>query len=273
MTLTPQATRHIRVGCHLTYSLPEPGPLMFVLEAQNNRDQRLLQSERSLEPNVLHPYQDMHGNLIWRVFAGAGELHVRADQVFEVTSSLDAISPGLQRTLIQDLPDEVIVYTLPSRYCQSDLFLQDAWTMFGHVQGGWAQVQAVCDWLHANLTYSAGSTSNTSALEAYRSRIAVCRDFAHLGISFCRALSIPARYVSGYLPEIDVVPDGLPMDFHAWFQVYLEGAWWTFDARHNFPRTGRVVIAIGRDAADVAFSTVYGATQLVGMQVWADEIT
>jgi transglutaminase-like putative cysteine protease len=174
--------------------------------------------------------------------------------------------------LVQDLPDDVIVYTLPSRYCQSDLFLQDAWTLFGHVQGGGAQVQAVCDWLHAQITYAPGSTSSTSALEAYRVRTAVCRDFAHMAISFCRALSIPARYISGYLPEIGVPPDGLPMDFHAWFQAYLGGAWWTFDARHNSPRTGRIVIAMGRDAADVAFSTIYGATQLVSLQVWADEI-
>jgi transglutaminase-like putative cysteine protease len=275
-------TRHVRVGCQLVYSLPEPGPLMFALEAQDAADQRLVHSDCGLDgtpvaagqagPNTLRSYRDAYGNRIWRVFADAGELRVRTDQVFEVTANLEPVVPDLERVPVQHLPDDVIVYTLPSRYCQSDLLLQDAWNLFGHVRGGWRQVQAICDWLHATITYAPGSTSSTSALEAYTARTAVCRDFAHMGISFCRALSIPARYVGGYLPEIGVVPDGLPMDFHAWFQAYLGGAWWTFDARHNAPRTGRIVIATGRDAADVAFSTIYGATRLVSMRVWADGI-
>jgi transglutaminase-like putative cysteine protease len=170
------------------------------------------------------------------------------------------------------LPDEVIVYTLPSRHCPSDLFIPDAWQMFGYIIGGWAQVQAVCDWLHANITYAKGSTSTTTGWDAYQLRQGVCRDFAHLGVCFCRALNFPARYVCGYLPDINVPFDPTPMDFHVWFEVYIEGAWRTFDARHNIPRTGRVLIARGRDAVDTAFSTIYGSGQLVGFKVWADQV-
>ena len=144
--------------------------------------------------------------------------------------------------------------------------------MFGDIQSGWEQVQAVCDWIHTNITYGKGSTSNTSSYEVYQASRGVCRDFAHLAVTFCRALNIPARYVCGYLPDIGVEPDPAPMDFHAWFEVYMDGAWRTFDARHNRPRIGRTLIATGRDAVDVAFATIYGGTQLTHMQIWADHV-
>lgn len=249
-------------------------PLMFALEPRERPGQRILKSHHSFDPSpqTFSTYQDNYGNLIWRLLVPAGEFRLSHQVLAEVSGALDPVHPELRKIPVQDLPDEVIVYTLPSRYCPSDLFLAEAWTLFGQVKDGWAQVQAVCDWLYGNIQYSPGSISSTSALEAYQQRRAVCRDFAHLGVSFCRALSIPARYVCGYLPEIGVEPDGLPMDFHAWFEVYLGNGWHTFDARHNTPRTGRVLIASGRDAADVAFSTVYGATQLSSIRVWADEV-
>lgn len=268
-------TRRVRVGCELSYELPYPAPLMFVLEPKDRPSQRILDSRRAFSP-ILGPerfrsYEDAHGNIIWRVNAPAGRFEVLHDVILQVSASLDPVIPELTGTPIHELPDEVIVYTLPSRYCPSDLFVQDAWNLFGNTPEGWARVQAVCDWLHANITYGAGSNASSTALDAYFSRRGVCRDFAHLGVSFCRALNIPARYVCGYLPDIGVPPDGLPMDFHAWFEVYLGGAWRTFDARHNHPRTGRVIIATGRDAADTAFSTTYGPTQLTMIRVWADE--
>jgi transglutaminase-like putative cysteine protease len=204
------------------------------------------------------------------VLAPQGELKIIYDVMIEVPAGLDPVLTDLPKTQIHDLPDDVIEYTLPSRYCPSDLFITEAWDLFGNIQSGWAQVQAVCDLLFMRVSYMSGSTSSTTALEAYQARRAVCRDFAHMGISFCRALNIPARYVSGYLPDIGV-PLTPPMDFHAWFEAYLDGAWRTFDARHNTPRTGRVVVATGRDAADVAFSTTYGATNLAFIRVWADE--
>lgn len=270
-----EGTRHIRVGCELIYDLPMKAPLMFALEPLERPGQRILQSHHSFEPTpqAFSSYQDNYGNRIWRLLAPAGVFRLYHDAIVETSAALDPVHSRLRKVPVQDLPNKTIVYTLPSRYCPSDLFISEAWRLFGGVSDGWAQVQAICDWLHQNIEYKAGSGSSTSALEAYQQRRAVCRDFAHLGVSFCRALSLPARYVCGYLPEIGVEPDGLPMDFHAWFEVYLGRDWHTFDARHNTPRTGRVVIATGRDAADVAFSTIYGATQLTTMRVWADEVT
>ncbi len=274
-TLNPKTDlRRVRVGCELTYNLPVSAPLMFVLEVQNRGMQRILESKQLISPmleaGAFRRYEDRHNNLVWRVLAPQGELKIVYDVMLEVPAGLDPVLNDLPKTQIHDLPDSVIEYTLPSRYCPSDLFSAEAWDLFGNIVGGWAQVQAVCDLLYMRVAYSAGSTASTTALEAYRSQRAVCRDFAHMGISFCRALNIPARYVSGYLPDIGV-PLTPPMDFHAWFEAYLDGAWRTFDARHNTPRTGRVVVATGRDAADVAFSTTYGATNLANIRVWADE--
>ncbi len=268
--------RRVRVGCELVYDLPFDSPLMFVLEIQNRGTQKILESKElvtpTLEPPNFKRYQDRHGNIIWRVAASTGQLKIIYDLMMEVQAATDPVLLELPKTQIHDLPNEVIEYTLPSRYCPSDLFITEAWDLFGNIYGGWAQVQAVCDLLSMRVSYMSGSTSSTTALEAYQARRAVCRDFAHMGISFCRALNIPARYVSGYLPDIGV-PLTPPMDFHAWFEAYLDGAWRTFDARHNTPRTGRVVVATGRDAADVAFSTTYGSTQLSFIRVWADEAT
>jgi transglutaminase-like putative cysteine protease len=170
------------------------------------------------------------------------------------------------------LPDEVLLYTLSSRYCQLESFSDDAWKLFGNIRSGWEQVQAISDWLHENIRYEPGSISTTTSHEAYAQRRGVCRDFAHLGIVFCRALNIPARYVCGYLPDIGVPVDNRPMDFHAWFEAFIGGQWHTFDARHNQPRTGRVLIAYGRDAVDTAFSTAYGDARLSSMRVWAKQV-
>jgi transglutaminase-like putative cysteine protease len=173
---------------------------------------------------------------------------------------------------VELLPYDVLPYTLPSRYCDSDLLIDDAWHMFGATSPGWARVQAVCDWVHREITYGAGSTAHTTGYQAYQQRRGVCRDFAHIAISLCRALNIPARYVCGYLPDIGVPPDPTPMDFHAWFEAYLDGAWYTFDARHNRPRIGRVVIGRGRDAIDLALVTSYGPAELTSILVWADGV-
>jgi transglutaminase-like putative cysteine protease len=264
------------VGCELVYDLPSAAPIMFALEPRDTSAQHVLESRRVIEPpldlGAFRSYEDKHGNIIWRALAPLGEFRLLHDLVLEVSAAFDEVLPELTASSVADLPDEVIVYTLPSRYCESDKFLEEAWDRFGALPSGWGQVQAICDHLHSSIPYSSGSTFTTSALEAYRAGRAVCRDFAHMGVAFSRALSIPARYVCGYLPDIGVPPDGRPMDFHAWFEVYLGGAWRTFDARHNVPRTGRVVISKGRDAADTAFSTTYGATRLANMRVWADEV-
>jgi transglutaminase-like putative cysteine protease len=271
VNLSPN-TRLVRVGCELVYSLPSAAPLMFALEPLEGPRQAILESSLSFSPQPQHfnVYRDNYGNRIWRLLAGEGWLSLQYNALAQVPASSDPIYPDLRKIAVQDLPNSVLVYTLPSRYCPSDRFTQLAWEHFGGFTDGWSQVQAICDWLYQNIEYKPGSGSSTSALEALEAREAVCRDFAHLGVTFCRALSIPARYVCGYLPDIGVTPDPVPMDFHAWFEAYLGNGWHTFDARHNTPRTGRVVIGTGRDAADVAFSTIYGATQLNTLRVWAE---
>ena len=263
----------VRVGCNIEYEFPQPTPMLMVLRPPQLDNHRLVEEQRIITPNItVHDYTDSHRNTIWRLMAPEGHVSVIYDALADVSPIGDLILPNLPKTPVESLPDEVIVFTLPSRLCPSDLFIPDAWELFGNIVGGWAQVQAVCDWLHTNILYAKGTTSTTTAWDSYQQRSGVCRDFAHLGVSFCRALNFPARYVCGYLPDINIPYDPTPMDFHAWFEVYIDGAWRTFDARHNYPRVGRVLIARGRDAVDTAFSTIYGGAQLVGFKVWADQV-
>ena len=264
----------VHVGCKIVYESVVPTPMMLVLRPPQEYHHRILEERQSVSPQVPVPsYVDSFGNQIWRILAPAGALEIVYDAIADVPATPDPVLPTLAKSRIEDLPDNVLMYTLPSRHCPSDLFINDAWQLFGHIEGGWAQVQAVCDWLHSNITYGAGSsTASTTGWDAYQQRRGVCRDFAHLGVSFCRALNFPARYVCGYLPDINVPFDPTPMDFHAWFEVYLEGEWRTFDARHNYPRVGRVLIGRGRDAVDVALATVYGNALLTNFQVWAAQV-
>ncbi|GHF30754.1 transglutaminase-like putative cysteine protease [Deinococcus metalli] len=268
----------VRAGFSLTFEVPYPTPMLFVVQptdrpATTATRQRIIEQRMLGAAEGIHTYTDMHGNVIWRVLAPPGTFTLGHDLIAEVTRNPDPQLHSLRKTPVEDLPDETIAYLLPSRYVDSDLVGAEAWERFGHIQGGWAQVQAVSDFLYSECVYGYGSTSATTAKQAFDSKRAVCRDFAHMGVAFCRALNIPARYVCGYLPDIDIVPDPVPMDFHAWFEVFLDGQWRTFDARHNKPRAGRVLIAQGRDASDVAFTTTFGSARLTHMKVWADETT
>jgi len=174
---------------------------------------------------------------------------------------------------VEELPTGCIPYLLPSRYCEVDLMVEQAWELFQHTAPGWERVAAVLDWVHQNVRYGYEFARPTkTATEVFDERAGVCRDFQHLAITFCRALNIPARYVSGYLGDIRVPPLPTPMDFHAWFEVYLGGRWYPVDARHNTPRIGRIIMARGRDAADTALTTTFGVTTLVDFQVWAEEV-
>lgn len=261
----------VRVGCELSYVSPHPTPLLLLLAArQKSRYHRLV--EEALPQSAFHTFTDVYGNSVWRSVVGPEPLIVYHDAVVEVPPTPDLVLPGLAKVPVAELPSEVLIYTLPSRYCPLEPFMDDAWRLFGRIRGGWEQVQAICDWLHENVRYHLSSTSSTTSHDAYLKREGVCRDFAHMAIAFCRALNIPARYVSGYLPDIGVPDDGRPMDFHAWFEAFIGGQWHTFDARHNRPRTGRVLVAYGRDAVDTAFSTAYGGARLASMRVWADEV-
>jgi transglutaminase-like putative cysteine protease len=264
----------VRVGFELVVESSAPTATATIARPRDSSPNRLLGERRTLVPDVaIHTYRDDFGNEVWRWTAPAGELRVRYDALLETSPSPDPVLPDLVADPVETLPDDMLLYTLPSRYCPSDLALGDAWRLFGDTAPGWERVQAICDWIHANVRYGYDtSISTTSGYDAYLNREGVCRDFAHIAVMFCRALNIPARYVCGYLPDIGVEPNPVPMDFHAWFEVYLGGAWRTFDARHNTPRIGRVLIARGRDAVDTAIMTSWGDSRLTGFTVWADEV-
>jgi transglutaminase-like putative cysteine protease len=264
----------VRVGCELTLESAAPTPTAGIVRPRDRDWHVLLDERRSVSPAIaVHAYTDRFGNQAWRWTAPQGVMRLRYDAIVEVPAAPDPVPSGLAGTLIDALPDDVLVYTLPSRHCQSDLVIGDAWRLFSGVPDGYARVQAICDWTHQNIEYGYGnSTSTTSGYEAYQQRRGVCRDFAHIAVMFCRAMNIPARYACGYLPDIGVPYNPTPMDFHAWFEAYIGGAWWTFDARHNTPRIGRVLIARGRDAVDTAILTSYGPSALTGFTVWADQV-
>jgi transglutaminase-like putative cysteine protease len=264
---------HVKVGCTFLYDSPFLTPMIFVVRPCAYDRHRLLEEVRLVTPTVpVEDFMDHFGNGAWRLVAPVGQMQLQYDALVEVTSEPDLVLTDLPQTPVEQLPYDALPYTLPSRYCDSDLFTDDAWQLFGSAPAGWACVQAICDWVHANIIYGIGSTVHTSGYQAYQQRRGVCRDFAHIAISFCRSLNIPARYVYGYLPDIGVPFDPTPMDFHAWFEAYLGGAWYTFDARHNKPRIGRVVIGRGRDAVDVALTTSYGASELISLNVRADQV-
>ena len=219
-------------------------------------------------------YIDAYGNLCGRAFVGAGPVTIRTDVQVEDNGLPDPqVSNALQH-YVQDLPSDVLLFLLASRYCEVDSELRDiAWQQFGQLPAGWPLVQAVCDFVHNHIRFDyMQARANRTALEVYHERVGVCRDYAHLAVTFCRSLNIPARYCTGYLGEIGVPRVPEPMDFSAWFEVYLGGAWHPFDARNNVPRIGRILMAHGRDAADVALTTTFGTNQLTSFQVWTDEV-
>ncbi len=230
----------------------------------------------SVQPGVaVAEYIDVYGNRCARIVAPAGRLQVRHDAIVEDCGLPDLQVSNAPQANVQDLPHEVLLFLLASRYCEVDSELKDVcWTLFGRFQPGWPRVQAICDFVHRHIRFDYMQARVTrTALEAYRERVGVCRDYTHLAITFCRALNIPARYCTGYLGDIGVPPAHDPMDFSAWFEAFLGGQWYAFDARNNVPRIGRVLMARGRDAADVALTTTFGVNQLQSFKVWTDEVT
>src|SRR5262249_10319278 len=219
-----------------------------------------------------HRYTDLYGNDCWRLTLPVGETTLRYDALVAVPDATEAVDLDAREVPPDQLPDDTLAYTMASRYCLPDLLGNEAWRLFGGEKPGYRRVQAICEYVHSHLRFDYGSSSPTiTAVDAYAAGSGVCRDFAHLAITFCRALSIPARYVFGYLPELDVPPAPEPMDFAAWMEVYLDSAWWTFDPRNNAARKGRVLIGRGRDALDVAMVTTFGGPVLRDMSVWAAE--
>ena len=264
----------VKVGCEFRYESAWATPAVMQVEPRADGDFRILREELQLTPSLeLHAYRDMYGNTCRRMMIPEGEQVISYDATIEVSGQADDVAPDAAQLPVEELPDDVLVYTLPSRFCLSDTLSDMAWQQFGAIEGGWARVQAICDWVHDNISFQYGtSNSLTTAADVCAAGVGVCRDFAHLAVTFCRALNIPARYVFGYLPDIGVPPPDAPMDFCAWMEVYLAGRWYTFDPRNNEPRIGRVLIGRGRDALDVAMVTTYGSPRLAKMTVWADEV-
>ncbi len=263
----------IRMGCEFDYAAAGPTPAIWQVRPRLDGPHSVVSSFWGSTPFVpLRSYLDGFGNLCDRLTLPEGHTRVRYDALVEVPASFDEADKGAGQLPVEDLPDEALVYLLPSRYCLSDVLNDRAWEVFGDTAPGWERVQAVCDWTHENIAYRAGSsTALTTAADVLDCGTGVCRDLTHVAVTFCRALNVPARYVSGYLPDVGVPPPDYPMDFCSWLEAYLDGRWWTFDPRNNVPRMGRVVIGRGRDALDVAMVTTYGAPELMTMEVWADE--
>jgi transglutaminase-like putative cysteine protease len=263
----------LRVGCEFDYESAGPTPTVWQVRPRADRSQSLAFESWGTSPELpWTSYSDAYGNVCDRLTLPLGRTVLRYDARVEVPGLLDETNSEARQVPVELLPDEAMVFLLPSRFCLSDVLREPAWELFGATEPGWPRVAAVCDWAHENVQFQLGSSNPlTSALDIWQSRTGVCRDFAHLGLTLCRSLNIPARYVFGYLPDVGVPAPGGPMDFCAWFEAYLEDRWWTFDPRNNVPRAGRVVIGRGRDALDVAMVTTYGAPVLQMMTVWADQ--
>jgi transglutaminase-like putative cysteine protease len=266
----------IRVGCNIAFEFPEPTAVIVMLNLHPSRAPTLRQYEQlCVDPPVpITHFFDMYGNYCGRGVVPSGRVTFRNHAVVEDCGLPDLQVPDAPQINVQDLPQEVLPYLLASRYCEVDSELKDlAWGMFSGIPPGWPRVQAVCDFAHRHIHFDyQQARANRTALDAYRERVGVCRDFMHLAITLCRCLNVPARYCTGYLGDIGVPPSADPMDFSAWFEAFLGGQWYAFDARNNQPRIGRVLMARGRDAADVAITTTFGANQLYSFQVWADEV-
>ena len=265
----------IRVGFEIVYDCPQPTPMILNLNVHFTRVSDLIgRDDLVFEPGVpMAAYRDSFGNWCTRIVAPTGRTRITANAVVNDTGLVDAHVPNARQIAVQDLPEETLLFLLGSRYCETDRLSETAWSLFGNGPTGWARVQAICDYVHNHIAFGYEHARMTrTALEAYFDKTGVCRDYAHLAITFCRARNIPARYVFGYIPDIEAPPPTEPMDFAAWFEAYLDGRWHTFDARNNTPRVGRVVVGRGRDAVDVALTTSFGPLTLTGFSVHADEL-
>jgi transglutaminase-like putative cysteine protease len=264
----------VRIGCHLTYDTTVPTPVLFVLRPR--LDGRVLVRQEKLSFGIGLPayeFQDSHGNITYRSTLMPGRNEIYHDAITVVSSLPDNREIEGDVIPVGQLPHDLLRYTLPSRYCDSDKLMNFAWNQFGQVQHGLPRVQAICDWVHNNIEYRFGSgRPDLSASEVIERRYGVCRDFAHAAIALCRAFNLPARYVTGHLPDIGFIDPGTPMDFHAYLEVYLGRDWITFDPRFNIQRIGRVKLAHGMDAVDGAFATIYGEAFLAYFQVWAYQV-
>jgi transglutaminase-like putative cysteine protease len=265
----------IRIGFELVYEFAQKTSVVLMLNVHPSRAPDLIQPDHiQVTPAVpLTRYRDAFDNICTRLIAPQGQLRVFTDAVIADSGLPDPIEPAARQHDVSELPHDALMFLLGSRYCETEHLMNVAWSNFAASPPGWARVQAICNLVNSHLQFGyPHAHSSRTAMGAFVERRGVCRDFAHLAVTLCRCMNIPARYCTGYLGDIGVVPDPEPMDFSAWFEAYLGGRWYTFDARYNKPRIGRIVIARGRDAADVAFSTTFGPNTLKRFSVITDEV-
>ena len=263
----------IHTGFEIVYDCPAPVPMLLTLSVHPSRRDDLetadwLRTEPALD---VHQYLDGYGNICSRLMAPAGKLTLSADFIIRDSGLIDPYVPDAVQHPVNELPDDVVLYLLGSRYCETDRLTETAWSLFGAGPAGWPLVQAITDYVHDHITFNyADARPDKTAYDAFREGKGVCRDYAHLAVAFCRCMNIPARYCTGYMGDIGVPVVGV-MDFSAWFEVYLGGRWHTFDARNNMPRMARVLIARGRDAVDVPIAHTFGTAHLVKFEVTSAE--
>ncbi|MEC9345397.1 MAG: transglutaminase family protein [Pseudomonadota bacterium] len=265
----------IRLGYDIIFECPQPTPMLLTLNVHYSRVSDLSWPDQMIaEPAVpVRAYRDGFGNWCNRIVAPQGRLRITTNSEVIDSGMPDTLTPSALKVPVENLPADTLVYLLGSRYCETDRLMDIAWQLFGGFAPGWAQVQAVCDYVHNHIRFGyMHARATRTALEAWQERVGVCRDYAHLAIAFCRCLNYPTRYCTGYLGDIGVPVSNDPMDFSAWMEVFIGGQWHTFDARNNIPRIGRVLIARGRDASDVPISHSFGPNTLSQFLVWTDEI-
>ncbi|KRE04947.1 transglutaminase [Bosea sp. Root381] len=265
----------LRIGFELDYDFPQPTPVILMLNVHFSRVSDLAEPDHiRIQPSVrVSAYRDSFGNWCTRLLAPQGLMRIAADAIISDSGLPESHDLNAGQIPVEQLPEESLVFLLASRFCDSDRLLDLAWQLFGHTRPGAARVQAICDFVNQRIAFNYNDASVTrTATDAYREGRGVCRDYAHLAIAFCRAMNIPARYCTCYLGDAGTPPPYPPGDFAASLEAYLEGGWQTFDPRNNVPRIGRVLIARGRDAADVAIATTFGPNTLKGFKVWTDEV-
>ena len=265
----------IQVGYELVFNCPQETPMILMVNVHYSRASDLVSPDcLTTDPGTpITAYRDGFGNWCTRIVAPIGRIRLKSTGVVRDSGKTDVVTTSAQQHSLQDLPEDTLVFLLGSRYCETDLLSWEAWSRFGQPTPGWSRVQAICDFVHNHIVFDYQKARPTrTAWEAFNEGVGVCRDFAHLAIALCRCMNIPARYCTGYLGDMGTLPPYGPMDFAAWIEVYLGGAWHTFDPRNNVPRIGRVLIARGRDAADVAIATTFGQNTLESFKVWTDEI-
>ncbi len=265
----------IHAGCELTFDFPQITPLIATLNIHFSRVSDLERPDHLVtNPGVpIEGYRDSFGNWCTRLVAPAGRFTLGTDTVIRDYGAPDPVDFNAIQHQVQHLPAETMLFLLGSRYCETDVLSEEAWRLFKDTPLGWQRVQAICDFVHNHIVFGYEFSRPTrTAAETYSERRGVCRDFAHLAVAFCRCLNIPARYCTGYLSDIGMPPPYAPMDFAAWMEVYLGGRWHTFDPRNNQRRMGRLLIAQGRDAADVPLTQIFGPGALTVFRVWTDEL-